>query len=576
MSLPTNTGLSTALPSAPGVARSPSVAEALVRSLEELGVQLSFGLIGGAISPFCKALAESSIAYLHFRHETGAAFAALEASLASGRPTVVFTTAGPGLTNALTGMAAARWDGAHVILVSASTSPPHRGRAATQETGAVTLPTDLFLTGPPFHYATVLDHPAQVAAVATELARGIRRPNGYVAHISLPISIQTEAVSGWAPMPDRTYATATCSNEVVRDCAQRLASGRFAIWIGFGARGAAESVRALAERTRAPVFASPRAKGVFPEDHPLYLGVTGLGGHVEVEEILAADPPDHILVLGTRMGESTSFWSPQLCPAKAFIHVDVDPQAFGTAYPNVPTHAVQSDVGEFLRRLLLEIAPVASRPALPALAAPALPAPAQCPVRPQVLFGALQRVVIDGSDAPLIAESGNSFCWSTNLLRFATPGRYRVSTGFGSMGHAATGVVGMALAREGKAVAVLGDGAMLMLSEVHSAVQYEAQAVWVVLNDACYLMCEQGMQTLGWQPFGTRLNRVDFVAIARALGADGLAVDHESQLDDALRAALASPRPFVLDVRIDAGQMAPSGRRHRSLLRQGFDDDASC
>ena len=190
-------------------------------------------------------------------------------------------------------------------------------------------------------------------------------------------------------------------------------------------------------------------------------------------------------------------------------------------------------------------------------------------VRPQVLMDAVQRQVVEGSEAIVLAESGNAFFWANHLLRFGAPGRYRVSTGFGSMGHAATGAVGAAIARGGKAVALVGDGAMLMLMEVSTAVQYGAQAVWVVLNDGLYAMCDQGMRAMGWEPFGTAIPATDFVAMVRAMGGDGIRVECEVDLDEALRRAMDATGPFVVDVQIDRSESAPSGRRNRNLMQQG-------
>ncbi|MBK8254298.1 MAG: thiamine pyrophosphate-binding protein [Polyangiaceae bacterium] len=549
-----------------------TISTALVHALEDLGIQMSFGVIGGAISPFCHALNESSIQYLHFRHETGAAFSALEASLATGRPTLVFTTAGPGLTNALTGMSAARWDGGHVLLVSACTSLPHRGRAATQETGPHTLPSiGMFLSGPPFHHASILDHPAGLEPLVAELSRGFSRRDGYVAHVSLPIAIQTEKVSKTVCVPFKQRHPRVCAREVAEHYAQMLQGKKLAIWLGFGARKASKPILEFAELTSAKVIASPRGKGTFPEDHPLYVGVTGLGGDSDVDSRFAEDPPDYTLVLGTRMGESTSFWAGELTPKEAFIHIDVNPAAFGAAFPGAATHAVESDVEVFLDALLQAwtASPVCShrRHRPPRAQVP----PRQTgPVRPQVLFDTVQSEVVDKSDSIVLAESGNSFCWATHLLRFQTPGRYRVSTGFGSMGHATTGVVGAALATGKKAYAVVGDGAMLMLSEISSAVQYGAKAVWVVLNDACYLMCEQGMRVLGWEPFGTSIPRVDFATLAKAQGADGEIVRSELDLSAAFARAHRSEKPYVLDIQIDPREIAPSGKRHKNLMQQGF------
>ncbi len=552
-----------------------TVSSELVRLLHHVGVRQAFGVVGGAISPFCEVLSRSEIQYIHFRHETAAAFAALEASLATNRPALVFTTAGPGITNALTGMSAARWDGGKVLMVSACTSPAHRGRVATQETGPTTLPgVGLFLSGAPFHFATILDHPAQLGAVGATLARGFVAPGGFVAHVSLPISVQRDHVARLG-LPHLTIEhPVTVSRDVVEAAVKMLVGRRFVVWLGFGARRAERQVRAFVERTGAMVICSPRAKGIIPEDHPNFLGVTGLGGHDEVDPELAKIDPEYFLVLGTRMGESTSFWAKDTVPRAGFFHVDIDPSAFGAAYPDVRTRGVVSEIAPFVEQLLA-VWPDDGR--VSSHAARALPAPpvhelrSAGPVRPQVVLAALQAEVVETSSATVHAESGNAFCWATNLLRFPEPNRYRVSTGFGSMGHATTGVVGAALARRGKAVALVGDGAMLMMNEISSAVQYGADAVWVILNDACYLMCDQGMRAAGMVPFGTALPRTDFVALARALGADGILVERESDVRGAIRHAMQVRGPFVVDVHIDPREVAPSGKRNRSLMQQGFD-----
>ncbi len=135
-------------------------------------------------------------------------------------------------------------------------------------------------------------------------------------------------------------------------------------------------------------------------------------------------------------------------------------------------------------------------------------------------MAAIQRVAIDKHDCLVMAESGNSFTWATHYLRFTKPGRYRVSTGVGSMGHFTTGVVGAAIAGKRTALAIAGDGAMLMLNEINTAVKFNAPAVWIVLNDARYNMCEQGMAVLGLEA-DARIPTVDFAMFARSLGRGG-------------------------------------------------------
>lgn len=559
---------------APAVDRSTkparTVSEHLVDLLHHLGVREAFGLIGGAIAPLCGALGQSRLTCYQLRHEAGALFAAAEASLATGRPVAVFVTTGPGLTNALTGALAARWEGARIILISGATSAAQRGRWAVQETSARTLPASGVLTaGPIFDYATAIEHPAELAVIAQRLAHGLARPHGFVAHLSMPIAMQlaTAPAPKW---PSVATAASGCADEVIDDCVERIQSGSLVIWVGFGARGAAEEIRLLAERAGARVMCSPRGKGIFPERHPQYLGVTGCGGHEAVERHLAAARPAHTLVLGSRLSEFSSCWSAALVPSSAFIHVDLDAEVFGAAYPDVPTLGVQCDVRAFLRAVLRRIDGAdAHRGAVPHAvdARPALRS--EGPVRPRALMAALQDVVVDGSDALVMAESGNAFAWTNHELRFDEPGRYRVSGLWGSMGHATSGVVGAALARKKKAVAVVGDGAMLMMNEVSSAVQYDAPAVWVVLNDAMMSIVDRGMSMLGFEPFHTHLPATDFAAIARAMGAEGIRVEREADLDAALRRALASDKPCVVDVRIDPRELAPSARRHSTLSAMG-------
>ena len=134
------------------------------------------------------------------------------------------------------------------------------------------------------------------------------------------------------------------------------------------------------------------------------------------------------------------------------------------------------------------------------------------------------------------------------------------------MGHAATGVVGAALAGDGKAVAIVGDGSMLMFNEVNTAVKRNAKAVWIVLNDGRYNMCHQGMGALNMQGMADAcFPAVDFAMFARSMGAGAVHVGREDALSGALDQAMAAPGPFVVDVMIDADRPAPSLGRNEGL-----------
>ncbi|MBE9205167.1 scytonemin biosynthesis protein ScyA [Nostoc sp. LEGE 06077] len=555
-----------------------TVAEAIAQMLVNLGICSAFGIAGGAMASLWNALSNSQMQVLNFRHEAGAAFAATEAYFASDRPTVIFTTAGPGITNALTGLFAARGEGAKVILLSACTSAPQRGRWAIQETSSYTLPSGgIFTSGALFNYAITVESAAQLPQIFRKLALGLAQPGGFVAHVSIPTAVQTSLVEGisWPQLDVDAYRI-TAQTEKVAKSAELLFSEPFAIWVGFGARDAADEIYALAERTGAAVMCSPRGKGIFPEDHPQFVGVTGLGGDASVITYMEKHRPARTLVLGTRLGEPTSFWSPTMVPAKGFVHVDIDPEVPGVAYPHAHTFSIQSDIQAYLQELL-EHLPEVPFPTdlLPNPQPEVIEAAPASPVRPEVLMTAIQKIVVEGSDAVVLAECGNSFTWSTHCLRFTEPHRYRVSTGVGAMGHAATGVVGAAQARKSKAVAIVGDGAMLMNNEISTAVKYKIPAVWIVLNDARYNMCHQGMKILGLKGADAEIPATDFAMIANGMGAEGVQVTRESDLEAALQQAIASEVPFVVDVVIDADRPAPSGGRNKSLAAQGVKANGS-
>ncbi len=549
-----------------------SVAEAVVKILGDMGVQYAFGVSGGAIAPVWAALHQSSIKVLHFRHEAGAAFAAIEAHFASDRPVVVFTTAGPGITNALTGLLAARWEGAKVIFVSASTSAPQRGRWACQETSTYTMPSaGIFTSGQIFHYATTLESSDELTEVSRRLALGLGQPGGFVAHISIPTNIQTNSLNTSLPRLTLCHAMATASEETIAECVRLLSEGPFAIWVGFGARSAAKEIRHLAERTGAAVMCSPRAKGIFPEDHPQFVGVTGFGGHESVFKYIQKYRPLRTLVLGTRLGERTSLLLPMMVPLRGFLHVDIDPEIPGTAYPSAETFAIQSDIRVFVKALLKYF------PQQPIqLAKPMLPRPEYSTisprthgkVRPAVLMDTIQRLIVDASNVLVMAEASSSSAWGNYMLRFAKPHRYRNCSGFASMGHITTGVVGAALARGGKAIAIVGDGAMLMNNEISTAVKYQIPVVWIVLNDGRYNMCDQGMAMLGFQGVDAEIPQTNFVKIACGMGADGIRVEREAEIDAAVEKAMVAIAPFVIDVVIDPTQPAPIESRIQNLITQ--------
>jgi acetolactate synthase I/II/III large subunit len=489
---------------------------------------------------------------------------------------VVFVTTGPGLTNVLTGVYASRHEPARVILVSASTESGTYGRRPIQETGPRTLPWDgIFTAGPLFDFAAVVSSPDELCAVVETLADGLAARRRFLAHVSLTLPAQRGAVPG----PTRVHPPArTAVRHGVADADEAAAAEYellhdqpWVLWVGAGTRHLADPVRRLARAAGGPVMATSRGKGVIAEDDPAYLGVTGFAGHPPVLAYLDRHRPRYTLVLGTALGDTASGYHPGYVPSIAFVHVDLDPSVHGQAYPAVKTVPVVADTGALCTRLaeLFE----AGQPA------PVLPAPVVRPfpdagpaghgdrIHPGRLMDAIQAVFVDTGQL-VMAETGNALAWAVNRLRFTDPEHWRGPSGLvGSMGHFSTGVVGAALATSRTAVALVGDGSMLMLNEVSIAVATGASAIWVVLNDSCYNMCAQGAQVLGLTNVDCSLPETDFAAYARSLGAAGITVRQAGELDDSLAAALRATGPVVVDVHIDPRVSAPTAGRNAGLLR---------
>lgn len=574
-------GAAWAEPEARGAAR------LILEALGEAGVQSAFGVLGGGIAPFAAGLGHAPIRFFHFRHEAGAGFAAIESYFETGRPGVVVVTTGPGLFNVLNAAMAARVDGAKLVVISGFTSRHQVGRGAVQETSLHSMPAELTRPGSLFHDVAIPETEAELANALARIQRGLAAPGGFVAHLGLPLALQTQAFPHRAapekcndvgmmkaPAPRWRFTPAAPAPTAIDACLDALADPSAVLWVGHGALAAHGELLRFAEAAQVPVISSPRAKGGFSEHHPLFIGVSGAGGSPAVRQWFVARRPQHVLVVGSRLGEVTSFLAQDLVPAEGWIHVDIDPTAFGAAFPEPRGLGIVADATQFFKALHARaVATGWYARRVPGPLPTAQPAEVGVPragdVRPPFLMQCIQAQVVEGSDALVMSEAGTSFTWCNAHLRFATPGRYRTSAAWGSMGHFTTGCVGAALAGRRRVVAVVGDGAMLMNNEINTAVQYGADVLWIVLNDAQLGLNEHGMTALGMRPVETQMPRTDFVAFARAQGADGLAVDSELEVADALAVALERRGPFLLDVRVDRSIASPVvADRIRSLKRQ--------
>jgi acetolactate synthase-1/2/3 large subunit len=535
----------------------------LGEALRAMGIKYAFGIVGGGVAHLVSGLSRAGIKLIHVRHEAAAAFMALESYIATGVPGLVFTTTGPGLTNALTGIVASSWEGGNIIVL-AGASDNSRDTAPFQHTGSHAISSVRSSLAPQaLLNATYARGPNCIYEALGRWSDATQQAKNHVGLCLVPLSVQRQKCAPYRPLTAKTPATPTLTPADTQAIAAQLQTGQTAIWAGFGARHAGGELLRVAEALGAKVVLSPRAKGVFPERHPLCRGTTGFGGTHDANALL--QNVDNLLVLGTRLSEFTSLWASEFRPRNPTIHVDLDATAFGHGFLGARVMRVQAEVRCFLAQLHAHLPPATVTYALPPLKPSALDRRSEPRgIHPAAVMAIIQEVVVDGGRGIVGTEAGNAFAWGTHALRFGAPD-YRVSTSFGSMGHFATGLLGAALNTGRLVLSIVGDGAMLMNTELSTAAKYRIPSVWVVLNDAGYGMIRHGFEAVNLPPIDLDIPRVDFVDFARSVGADGCFANTSEELTVALGEAMKTRGPYVIDVRVDPSVAPPFDGRNKNL-----------
>jgi acetolactate synthase-1/2/3 large subunit len=328
---------------------------------------------------------------------------------------------------------------------------------------------------------------------------------------------------------------------------------------GSGCRGGRTPARLVevAERLGCPVATTPKAKGVFPEDHPLALGVFGLGGHPSSRAYVESGI-DVLIALGTSLGDlSTDGWSPALQAPRAFVHVDIDAQQIGRSY--MPTHAIVATCDAFLAGIAERARPVRRTPP-GGVARHALPARDDV-IAPHVAIAEIQDVL--PRDAIVTVDSGEHFLFATHYLEITHPDAFLVMTGLGSMGQSIGAAIGAQLARPHRTcAAIVGDGCFAMNAfEVATAVAERLPIVVFVFNDRRLGMVEIGHQTVYGRKPAYPTGPIDFCALAAGLGATVARAQRPGDIA-ALRELIARRTgPVVVEVLIDPDVRLPKKDR---------------
>lgn len=563
-----------------------TVAELLLDYLKNEGVGAVFGLPGGPLSPLYDALYhEPGIRTITARHEGGAAFMALGYARVSGRLGACFVTTGPGATNAITGIAAAQADSLPVLAVTAQVATSTFGRGSIQD--SYDRLDIVAMLKSVTKMSTMVCNPHNLAMTLRQALRAAMTGRRGPVHVNVPTDFMKKRVPFDQQLPqDYRPVSRTFDREAVQKAAGELfAARRPAILAGNGVNlgDARAELLELAELFSIPVATTPKGKGAFPESHPLSVRVFGTASSPWSESVLLEQGADVLFVIGSGLHESsTQGWEARLKPSRALLQLDIDASVIGRNYPvAVPLVGdVKTTLRELLfhvRRLLAQGRRIEADPerlrSLKRSSPPLLDAKAASsdaiPIRPQRLMSALNEALPD--DAIIFLDSGNNTLWGTHYLNATGRNSFVHNWGdFGAMGFGVAAPIGGKVAAPDRAVvAIVGDGSFAMNGmEVATAVAYGIPVVWIVLNDARLNAVHHG-QTLLYEgrTIGCDFPRMDIAKIAEGLGADGVRITDPRAIGPALRAALNSGRPAVLDVWIDADEVPPIHSRIRSIQK---------
>jgi acetolactate synthase I/II/III large subunit len=531
----------------------------VVRALEDAGARFTFGIPGTHNIELYDALDRSdAVTAVLVTDEQSAGFMADGVSRSSDSVGVVNVVPGAGVTHCLSGVAEALLDGIPMVVIAAGIR--HDTDRAYQlhdiDQAAILRPVTKAVLRPERAadiYATVRR--------AFDLARA-GTPGPVAVEIPAEFYLLTHDVE--EPWPARHAAPQAEADARAGDVesAAKIVNGakKVLLYAGNGARGTGHALVELAEKLGAPVATTIQGKGVFPEEHPLWLW-NGLGATVPSALRTVADRCDAMLAVGCRFAE-VGTGSYGFTPAPTVVHVDINPEVFGR---NVPASlAVEADAAAFVQALLPLVddrgqwgeaaEQIANGHRLVRDAWKREASGAR--VTPAELFAALQRL---SPEAIYATDSGNGTFLAMEHLRLDRPGRFLAPVDFSCMGYSVPAAIGAALANPGRdVVALAGDGAFLMTGlELATARSYGAGIVVCLLRDGELAQIAQFQRTAMAGTVNSTVAPYDVKAFAQATGAAYIPCPLDTRLDQALSEAFAAARagqPVIVDVAIDYSQ----------------------
>ena len=582
-----------ATPSAPVAAERINGGQALIRSLELEGTDTIFGLPGGAILPVYDPILDSPIRHILVRHEQGAGHMAEGYAHATGRPGVAMVTSGPAATNIVTPLCDAYMDSVPMVCITGQVGTKSLGTDAFQEadtvgiTRSVTKHNELVTSAADiplkvrqaFHLATT----GRPGPVLLDIPKDIVDPNNPDAWFDWRWPTDEEVLAslpGYRP-------TTTGHPRKIREAAEMiLAAERPVLYIGGGilkAR-AAEALRELAELLRIPVVTTLMARGAFPDDHELCLGMPGMHGNYTA--VTAMQRSDLLIALGSRFDDRVTGKLDEFAPEAKVIHVDIDPAELGKVRnPNVP---IVGDAKEVIEALLVDLERLGGAEVATDISAwrstvsgwqEKFPLsyeqsePGEL-LKPQFVLEQLRD--LSPEDTIVVSGVGQHQMWTSQFWTFRHPYTWINSGGLGTMGFSVPAAIGAKVGMPQRTVwSVDGDGCFQMTAqELVTAATERIPVKVAILNNAYLGMVRQ------WQEmfYEERYSEVylspdlpDYVKWAEAMGCVAFRVESPEEVAPTIiKANEIDDRPVVIEFRTDSSEkvfpMVPSGKGNDEIV----------
>jgi pyruvate dehydrogenase (quinone) len=534
---------------------SQTVAATLVDALEKVGVTHIFGLIGDSLNPITDAVRHSKIEWIGVRHEEGAALAAAGQAKLTGRLGVCCGTTGPGSTHLVAGLYEASRDHAPVLALSGEMPRKKLGTEFFQATDTNLLFRDVSL------YTETISSPAQAPAVIHQAITAAYAGRG-VAHLTLPVDVISARAEGSVaslatlkPRPEIIASEAEIA-EIARHINE---AGSIVIMCGAGCHGAAEELRELSDRLKAPLFHSVKGKDIMPYDDPRWMGGIGMIG--TKPDYHAVMHCDLFLMLGTDYPYS------EFLPRKGtVIQVDDRARVLGRRTPTAL--GVIGSVRPTVKSLLDRVKPKSDAEFFDIVTAQRKawdemldkqsdPARSRDRIHPQAVARAVSDLA--ARDAVFVFDTGLNTLWSGNWIRQSGEQRIVGSFNNGAVGTALGQANGIqALDRSRQVIALCGDGGFNMLMcEFLTAVHHKLPVKALVYNNSAFGLITLESEAIGVPAWKQNIDfpNPDYVALARACGGVGFKAERPGELRDAIDKALKADGPAIVDCVVAANEL---------------------